>query len=130
LVALAVFAFIYFIGWSAAQREQLVRSDTNNFEQRFAGSVIVPAGNDLCREFVLDNRTGDIRDGGYIKCAEAMRHPTANIRVKEWICCVCTKLATRFATKSINLALNLLSGRKAHPKMTGLVQILTTYAGA
>jgi hypothetical protein len=73
LVALAVFTFIYFIGWSAAQREELVRSDTANFEQRFAGSVVVPAGNDLCRGFVLDNRTGDIRDGGYIKCAEAMR---------------------------------------------------------
>ena len=72
LLALAGFTFIYFIGWSAAQREELVGSDTGNLEQRFAGSVIVPAGNDLCRDFVLDNRTGNIREGGYIKCAEAM----------------------------------------------------------
>lgn len=73
LVAFAVAIFAYSIDWSTARHEGPERPKNANIEQRYAGSIIVPTGGDFCWTFVIDNRTGSMRDGGQLKCAEATR---------------------------------------------------------
>ena len=73
LVAFVVAVFIYFIDWSTVRRESAVQPNNDNIEQRYTGSIIIPTGGDQCWAFMLDNHTGNMRDGGYFKCNEAMR---------------------------------------------------------
>lgn len=73
LVAFVVAIFAYSIDWSPARHKGPERSKNVDIEQRYAGSIIVPTGGDLCWTFVIDNRTGSLRDGGYSKCDEATR---------------------------------------------------------
>ncbi len=73
LVAFVVAIFAYSIDWSTARHKGPERPKNVSIEQRYAGSIIVPVGGDLCWTYVLDNRTGSIRDGDYSKCDEATR---------------------------------------------------------
>jgi hypothetical protein len=73
MVAFVVAIFAYFIDWSPLRRESAVPHKNDNIEQRYTGSVIIPTRGDLCWTFMLDNRTGDMRDGGYSKCDEVTR---------------------------------------------------------
>jgi hypothetical protein len=76
--AFVVAVLSYFIDWSAVRRESAVPPQLNNVsngndEQRYTGSIIVPTRGGLCWKFMLDNRTGNMRDEGYAKCDEAAR---------------------------------------------------------
>ena len=73
MVAFVVVIFAYFIDWSPVRRESAVPPKNDNIEQRYTGSVIIHTGGDLCWTFILDNRTGNMRDGGYSKCDEVTR---------------------------------------------------------
>ena len=73
MVAFVVVIVAYFIDWSPVRRESAVPPKNDNIEQRYTGSVIIHTGGDLCWTFMLDNRTGNMRDGGYSKCDEATR---------------------------------------------------------
>jgi hypothetical protein len=88
LVAFVVAIVTYFIDWSTVRRESAVRPKSDNIEQRYTGSIIIPTGGDICWAFILDNRTGNMRDGGYSKCEEATRqfaakNSTEEIRLRE-----------------------------------------------
>ena len=72
-VASVVAILSYFIDWSTARRERVVQPKRDNVEQRYIGSIIVPTGMDQCWTFILDNRSGKMRDGGFSKCEEATR---------------------------------------------------------
>jgi hypothetical protein len=68
----------YFIDWSAIRHENSVQPQSDNpnknkDELRYAGWIIVPTRRDQCWQFMLDNRTGNMRDGGFVKCDEAAR---------------------------------------------------------
>jgi hypothetical protein len=82
LVAFVVAIFSYFIDWSAARRESAARPNgdnkNNNIEQHYAGSIIIPMGRGLCWTFILNNRTGNMLDGGYLNCDEATRQFAGN----------------------------------------------------
>jgi hypothetical protein len=73
MVAFVVVIVAYFIDWSPVRRESAVPPKNDNIEQRYTGSVIIQTGRDLCWTFMFDNRTGNMRDGGYSKCDEATR---------------------------------------------------------
>lgn len=73
LVTFVIVIFVYFIDWPTVRRERVMRPKTDDVEQRFAGSVIVPTGEGRCWIYILDNRTGSLRDGGYSKCDKATR---------------------------------------------------------
>jgi hypothetical protein len=78
MVAFVVGILIYFIDWSPVRHETAVRPQLNNgnndnIDQRYTGSIIIPMGENLCWAFMLDNRTGNMRDGGYSKCDEVTR---------------------------------------------------------
>ncbi len=73
LVAFVVATLAYFFDWSTLRREAAVQPKKENIEQRYTGSIIIPTGGGLCWAFILDNRTGNIRDGGYFNCDEATR---------------------------------------------------------
>ncbi len=73
LVAFVVAIFTYFIDWSTVRRESTVQPKNDNNEQRYTGSIIVPTGRDMCWTIMLDNRTGKLRENGYVKCDEAER---------------------------------------------------------
>jgi hypothetical protein len=83
LVAFVVIIFAYFIDWSPVRRESAVPPKYDNIEQRYTGSVIIHTGGDLCWTFMLDNRTGNMRDGGYSKCDEATRQFAAKNSAEE-----------------------------------------------
>jgi len=70
-VAFVVVILTYFIDWSTVRREPARQPKTESVEQRYSGSVIVPTGGGLCWTYILDNRTGTLRDGGYSKCGAA-----------------------------------------------------------
>lgn len=74
-VALAVAILAYFVDWSTIRRERVhvVQPKNDNVERRYIGSIIVPTGGDMCWTFILDNRSGKMRDGGFSKCDEAIR---------------------------------------------------------
>ncbi len=81
LVAFVVAIFSYFIDWSSVRRESAARPNSGNaarpkgenIEQHYTGSIIIPTGKGLCWTFILNNRTGNMLDGGYLKCDEAMQ---------------------------------------------------------
>lgn len=72
-VAFVVAIFTYFIDWSTVRRERVVQPKNEDVEQRYTGSISVPTGGGRCWTFILDNRTGNMRDGGYSKCDEGTR---------------------------------------------------------
>jgi hypothetical protein len=39
-----------------------------------AGSILVPYADDVCHQRLINNATGQIRDGGLVKCEVAMAH--------------------------------------------------------
>jgi hypothetical protein len=86
LVAFVVAIFSYFIDWSSVRRESAARPNSGNaarpkgknIEQHYTGSIIIPTGKGLCWTFILNNRTGNMLDGGYLKCDEAMRQFAGN----------------------------------------------------
>jgi hypothetical protein len=64
---------IYFVDWSQAWPETKGQSQSNissqgTDEQRYSGSIILPARGGRCWEAVFDNRTGRIIDKGDAKC--------------------------------------------------------------
>ena len=73
LVAFVVAIFTYFIDWSTVRRESAVQPNNDNNEQRYTGSIIIPTGRDMCWTMMFDNRTGKLRENGYVKCEEAER---------------------------------------------------------
>ena len=88
MVAFVVVIFAYFIDWTPVRRESAVPPKNDNIEQRYTGSVIIHTGGDLCWTFMLDNRTGNMRDGGYSNCDGAARQSAAKnspeeIRLRE-----------------------------------------------
>jgi hypothetical protein len=86
LVAFVVAIFSYFIDWSSVRRESAARPNSGNaarpkgenIEQHYTGSIIIPTGKGLCWTFILNNRTGNMLDGGYLKCDEVMQQLTGN----------------------------------------------------
>ena len=72
-VAFVIVIFVYFIDWSTVRHEPVRQHKTESVEQRYSGSVIVPTGGGLCWTYILDNRTGSLRAGGYSKCDAATR---------------------------------------------------------
>lgn len=81
-VALVVGMLFYFIDWSPLRRESAVRPELNNGsnEKRYIGSIVVdPPRGDLCRESILDNRTGKMWDKGYVKCNSLVSQPSEKI---------------------------------------------------
>jgi hypothetical protein len=83
MVAFVVVIFAYFIDWSPVRRESAAPSKNDNIEQRYTGSIIIRTGGDLCWTFMIDNRTGNMRDGGYSKCDEATRQFAAKNSIEE-----------------------------------------------
>jgi hypothetical protein len=82
--AFVIIIFTYFIDWSTVRPGRKVLAKNDNIEQRYSGSIIVPMGGNMCSNFILDNRTGNVRDGGYSKCDEATlqfdeKHPHENM---------------------------------------------------
>lgn len=73
LVAFVVAILAYFIDWPTFRHEAAVQPKKENIEQRYTGSIVVPMGGGLCWTYILDNRTGYLRDGGYSKCVEVTR---------------------------------------------------------
>jgi len=64
LISLALYS-------SPARRESAVRPQLKDviIDQRYAGSIMVdPPRGDMCWERILDNRTGNMWDNGYVKC--------------------------------------------------------------
>jgi hypothetical protein len=50
------------------------------------GSILVPYADDVCRQRLIDNATGQIRDGGFVNCDTATAHNNkawAKIRTAE-----------------------------------------------
>jgi type II secretory pathway component PulL len=41
-----------------------------------AGSILAPYANDVCHQRLIDNATGQIRDGGLVNCEIATAHNT------------------------------------------------------
>lgn len=86
LVAFVVAIFSYFIDWSSVRRESAARPNSGNaarpkgenIEQHYTGSIIIPTGKGLCWTFILNNRTGNMLDGGYLKCDEVMQQLAGN----------------------------------------------------
>lgn len=80
LVGFVVAFFSYFIDWPSVRRESTARPNSDNaarpkgenIEQHYTGSIIIPTGKGLCWTFILNNRTGYMLDGGYLKCDEVM----------------------------------------------------------
>ena len=75
LVAFVASFLSYFVDWSekreAAMSSQPNNTDKDNGERRYTGSIFIPTRGNLCRELMLDNRTGKMRDNGTVKCDEA-----------------------------------------------------------
>lgn len=88
LVGFVVAFFSYFIDWPSVRRESTARPNSDNaarlnsdnaawpkgenIEQHYTGSIIIPTGKGLCWTFILNNHTGHMFDGGYLKCDEVM----------------------------------------------------------
>jgi hypothetical protein len=57
--------------WSLVPRESAATeqiNDTDN-DKRYAGSIMIdPPRGEMCWERIFDNRTGNIRENGYVKC--------------------------------------------------------------
>ena len=63
-------------GWSALRQqatEQQQQQPQRNPAEAYAGSIIiVPTSGDNCWQRMLDNRTGQMWDKGYVNCDEAV----------------------------------------------------------
>ena len=78
-VAFCLSLLFYFSDWSPFQREAAVRqqnvnnANAANIDKRYAGSIIVvvPERGGRCLERVFDNRTGQLRDRGFVNCNQA-----------------------------------------------------------
>ena len=71
----------YFIDWAppirreTAAQPQQTAAVNNNDEKLYSGSILVPTRrHDQCWEIMFDNRTGKMRDGGYVNCDKATLH--------------------------------------------------------
>ena len=76
------FSFLIFFAkiWSPVWPETSPRFQLNVFSDTgsdaiYTGSILVPIHEDLCREHLLDNRTGKLRDRGIVKCRTAASLP-------------------------------------------------------
>jgi hypothetical protein len=60
--------------WSQVPRDSTVTvqlNDTDN-DKRYAGSIMIdPPRGEMCWERIFDNRTGNMRENGYVKCNNA-----------------------------------------------------------
>jgi len=73
-ITFVIVIFAYLIDWSVLQRGSAARPTKDDPEQRYTGSIIIPTGSgDICNKFMLDNRTGQMRENGTINCAETAR---------------------------------------------------------
>lgn len=70
LVVFVVASLIYFIDWSTARSKNALQPEKENIEQRYIGSIKIPADNGMCWILKLDNRTETLRDARYAKCDE------------------------------------------------------------
>ena len=79
--AVAMSLLVLFFHYSSPiQRDSAVRPQLNelrpqlnefDIDKRYAGSIITDAPRgDMCWERVLDNRTGNLWDKGYVKCRD------------------------------------------------------------
>ena len=79
-VAFGLSIAFYFDGWLPLQREIAVRPQSSNVNKNdadklYVGSIILaPTRGDKCRELMLDNRTGNMWDKGYINCFDAVHN--------------------------------------------------------
>jgi hypothetical protein len=99
MVAFVVAIFAYFIDWSTVRRESAVPPKNDNIEQRYTGSVIIHTGGDMCWAFILDNRTGNMRDGVTPNAMRPRASLPLKIRLKKY---ACAKSAKHFAIKGID----------------------------
>ena len=82
---LVVALLAYFVDWSMPRHDIKAPQETgdangDNDEKLYTGSLIVPTRkHDQCWEFTFDNRTGAMRDGGYVNCRAAARHSEEQI---------------------------------------------------
>ena len=77
MAALGIAILTYFIDWTPVRHETSVKPDLNiapnaKNEQQFTGSIIFPIRGNLCRQIILDNRTWNMSEKGYVKCDEAI----------------------------------------------------------
>jgi len=79
MAAVVATVCVYMIDWSKFRRDNVAHAPIANPEQRYAGSIIVPTDRDTCWTFTLDNRTGELRDGGYVKCDATARQRTDRV---------------------------------------------------
>lgn len=78
--ALSIGAILYFSGSISSQRhwtellfpsERVLQVDN---DELYTGSVIVvPTEGDQCSQYLFDNRTGRMRDNGYVDCYSVVR---------------------------------------------------------
>jgi hypothetical protein len=72
--ALLAVVISYCIDWSGVWHVTKETRSEESDEQRYSGSIIIPTYNrDMCDSITLDNRTGQLRPNGYIKC-EAIQY--------------------------------------------------------
>lgn len=72
--ALLAVVLSYCIDWSGVWHVTKETRIEESDEQRYSGSIIIPTHNrDTCESITLDNRTGELRPNGYIKC-EAIQY--------------------------------------------------------
>lgn len=77
--ALSIGTMLYFTGWMPSQRnlaDLLFASSSGprvNNDELYTGSVIlVPATGEQCWQLLFDNRTGTMREYGYINCYDVV----------------------------------------------------------
>ena len=78
-VAFGFSILFYFIDWTTTRREATLRPPVNastaktNGDELYTGSIImVPTRGEDCWQRIIDNRTGKMRDIGYVNCYEAV----------------------------------------------------------
>lgn len=60
-------------GWSALRHEAAAKPPQPAHVESYTGSIIiVPTRGDFCWQRMLDNRTGQMWDKGYVNCEEAV----------------------------------------------------------
>ncbi|HMF20946.1 MAG TPA: hypothetical protein VKG24_02300 [Pseudolabrys sp.] len=60
-------------GWSALRHEATVQPPQRPQTESYSGAIIiVPTRGDYCWQRMLDNRTGQMWDKGYVNCDEAV----------------------------------------------------------
>ena len=70
---LAVCVLAAYVGWSQTSINPLSRSHTPTEADFSTGSMfVIPVSGTMCRERTIDNSTWQIRNKGWVDCAEAM----------------------------------------------------------